>query len=192
MERPIIFNTEMVRAILDDRKTHTRRPLKDWRTIRMRRTVYSDLPSLDRQKAAEGQEYLFTLNRCGAVAAVTPTGLLGVKPGEFDFVLPWFKGRTYLVEKGWNITPEECEIPFAGSGEILGTLKPLGVRLVRLQNITEEEAKLEGVQPALCLPGDRFSYVAGFGQLWESIYHDTKNAWDANPWVWDIGFWRVP
>lgn len=76
------------------------------------------------------------------------------------------------------------------------TLDVLAVRVERLQDITEEDAKAEGA-PCEFAPGwyiDAFGalmgrqYRYGFAALWESI--NGRESWMANPWVWVIGFKR--
>ncbi|MPN12300.1 hypothetical protein SDC9_159616 [bioreactor metagenome] len=66
-------------------------------------------------------------------------------------------------------------------------LEVTGVRVERLQQITEEDAKAEGApmknSPAAHLTG----YRRGFQELWES----TDGDWAANPWVWVIDFKRI-
>lgn len=75
-----------------------------WRTadegdlrIVVRHRVDSDaIPGQPRISAYPGQALSAKLNRHGAVSAVVGADLLGVKPGEFDFLCPLATGRTYL------------------------------------------------------------------------------------------------
>jgi hypothetical protein len=68
------------------------------------------------------------------------------------------------------------------------------VRVQRLQEISEEDAKAEGVMPS---PGGMWSAADGqagtspqaaFAILWQSI--NGPGAWDANPWVYALTFER--
>jgi hypothetical protein len=73
-----------------------------------------------------------------------------------------------------------------------------GVRVERVQDITDADAIAEGVQawprsywiadvkgkPIACLSGPR----AGFAQLWDSINKKRGFGWDVNPWVWRTEF----
>lgn len=72
------------------------------------------------------------------------------------------------------------------------------VRVERLNEISEEDAKAEGVSPVaeepfrdacgdLVVPAGR--YRNGYRELWESINGD--GSWDANPWVWVLSFKRI-
>lgn len=86
------------------------------------------------------------------------------------------------------------------------TLEVTGVRLERLQDISEEDARAEGVE----LSADPFTYGwkqyeetesaaemvtyhssarESFASLWRSI--NGADSWDANPWVWVVEFKRV-
>ena len=82
------------------------------------------------------------------------------------------------------------------------TLEIISVRVERLNNITEEDAKAEGVdfgfwhpqQGVFSEPTDEEDeqnscFRDGFGFLWESIHG--PGSWDANPWVWVIEFKEV-
>jgi hypothetical protein len=66
------------------------------------------------------------------------------------------------------------------------TLEITEVRMQRLHDISEEDARAEGAPPGLNPDGSGESYVAGFGDLWESIHG--PSGWNANPWVWAITF----
>lgn len=95
------------------------------------------------------------------------------------------------------------------------TLEVTEVRVQRLQEISEEDAKAEGVtligdvgcpcegpkdDPGPHLPGCRFShldvdpddepYRASFAVLWDAI-NGKRAAWESNPWLWVISFKRL-
>ena len=71
------------------------------------------------------------------------------------------------------------------------TLEVTGVRVERLQDISEEDAKLEGADGAKYLGQgfDQCVYREAFRALWESI--NGTDSGDVNPWVWVIDFKRV-
>jgi hypothetical protein len=80
------------------------------------------------------------------------------------------------------------------------TLEITGVRVERLQDISEADAAAEGVPPVgdllpdysdtyLTPKGDFATAKVAFQRLWESIYK--PESWQANPWVWVIEFRRV-
>ena len=67
-----------------------------------------------------------------------------------------------------------------------------GVRVERLQDITEEDARAEGVTPApFCKSGRpaRQEHVEAFESLWREI--NGAESWGANPWVWVVSFKRI-
>lgn len=63
------------------------------------------------------------------------------------------------------------------------TLRVTGLRVEQLQDITEDDAKAEGVDPVAD------SYVTGFCHKWHEI--NGPDSWAANPWVWVVEFERV-
>lgn len=69
------------------------------------------------------------------------------------------------------------------------TLEITDVRVERLRDLSDEDAKSEGIIPSAggVLPG--WEYRINFRDLWMDIY-GTDN-WEANPWVWVIEFKRV-
>jgi len=70
------------------------------------------------------------------------------------------------------------------------TLEITSIRVERLLDISEEDAKAEGTTSSgVGFDLDHLKYRAGFQTLWESI--NGAGSWDANPWVWVIEFKRV-
>lgn len=63
-------------------------------------------------------------------------------------------------------------------------LEITGVRVERLQSISEEDAKAEGVDPALPVADKR--WVCAYQRLWASI--NGAGSWELNPWVWVLDF----
>lgn len=71
------------------------------------------------------------------------------------------------------------------------TLEITGVRVERLQDISEADARAEGVEPIAThnRPGAIATCYGAYGLLWDEI--NGAGAWDANPWVWAIDFRKV-
>lgn len=75
------------------------------------------------------------------------------------------------------------------------TLEVTGVRVERLQDISEADAMAEGAPSAdlasgrECIFPHQGTHRWGFWLLWESI--NGPGSWDANPWVWAVSFKRV-
>jgi len=72
------------------------------------------------------------------------------------------------------------------------------VRVERVQDISEEDAKAEGAIPiyphdGIMYPDEPLSeyhYRRGFQKLWDSI-NKAKHPWSSNPWCWCIGFRKI-
>ena len=69
-------------------------------------------------------------------------------------------------------------------------LEITNIRVKRVQEISEADAKAEGAEPEIVLPGDATSYVAGFYWLWDRINFKRGYGWEKNPWCWVIEFRR--
>lgn len=203
-ERGMIFNAEMVRAILDGRKTQTRRPVK--------------FPVHDKNLGCElaGNEL------AGELSAGNYLNSAFGKSGDRIWVRETFcpvDDTQYGGEKwvdyratpryeashpaGWDSAPNDAEalkwrpsihMPRWASRILL---EITGVRVERLNSISQEDAQAEGLEltgwrPTYSDPdsgGEVMTPYDNFAQLWESIY-GAEN-WQANPWVWVIEFKRV-
>lgn len=208
-DRPILFNGPLVRAILEGRKTVTRRPVKATK-------AHADgFMMLDHGKGwwpynafgdfasdHEGMEY----------PIACPYGKLG------DWL--WVRETCFINDYREASVPEQeradCEIhyradgipDFEGEEELIRwrpsihmprwasriLLEVTDVRVERLQDITEEQALAEGIKKHSdggyhVEDGKHFSDspVESFACLWSSVGGD----WDANPWVWCVSFKRI-
>lgn len=219
IERGILFNSEMVRAIRDGRKTETRRPVKflpghetppvgfgtdaapmscDW--IQGRPAWFSSTfggcqcaPCARAQLAFEGnilwvKETFIAGKAVGGYAGRAGSDQ-GIDGPTIDVIYRADDGENECGAGPW--TPS-IHMP-RGMARIL--LEVTDVRVERLQAITEEGAKAEGVEPK---PGRRIypgsgaarvqSYRDGFMQTWDQIYADKGLGWSENPWVWVYEF----
>lgn len=172
-ERPILFNSEMVRAILDGRKSQTRRVITDQSVISIR-------PDGKLGKAQPRCKY----GQPGDRLWVRETWAQHPEvPGEWMYradrgvdyqgaaqgLFKWIPS-IHMIRKASRIT-----------------LEIESVRVERVQEITPNDCRAEGI-------GDDFNDVGArycFGQLWNSINEHRGFGWDVNPWVWAITFRRV-
>ena len=243
-ERPILFNSEMVRAILDGRKTQTRRIWK--------------MPSWAEWDLQEGGE------KSGNLIPKDPKN--GAWYSVDEVACPYGEtGDRLWVRETWRIGAWDCEtggiavdyradesarrewinIEYGDDGEEFDRyvadsiqdcidagfecdadggyrwepgqspcrwrssihmprwasriqLEITGIRVERLQDISEADAMAEGIDAALCAELTTKSPWVGicapaavhaYAALWESI--NGTGSWDANPWVWVIEFCRI-
>jgi hypothetical protein len=165
-ERPILFSGAMVRAILDGRKSQTR--------MNFHRCPYGAVgdrlwvretwaASLD----SDGdmcKPFLYRATYDEAVYGQLKASFSDRATEIWDVV-----GNT-----GWR---PSIHMPRWASRL---TLEVTGVRVERVQDISEADAKAEGVKSA-----------AEFCALWDEINGARGYGWDANPWVWVVEFKRV-
>lgn len=211
-ERPILLNAEMVRAVLNGSKTQTRRIIQSAAKNMQSRghEVISHRAPGDKWYG----DYVYSMrNRSGVwqdftneqFLAKCPFGVVGdrlwVREAFAAFDADWcFPGRPHDLKDGpW---PNIIYPADGGKEPPKGTCRPsihmprwasritleiTGVRVERLADISEEDAKAEGAPAECCVIGDK--HFLGFRSLWRSIYG--ADSWQANPWVWVIEFKRV-
>lgn len=211
-ERPVLFKAEMVRAILDGRKTQTRRIVKAKDSEPERCiTLKTLMRNIQEWRQQEGR--WFGIDGWDTlVFADCPYGQVGdhlwVKetwtPDHADFY-PHFPlcyradfGPEYERENGkvWS-SEQNAWFPFKWRPSIFMprwasriTLEITSVRVERLREISEQDAASEGVKWRTGNPGECRTCARGaFMDLWESI--NGKDSWAANPWVWCIEFKRL-
>ena len=178
-ERPIVFSAPMVRAILDGRKTMTRR------------VVRSPIVGGGRFDGLEpGGMAMFTTG-CLYRKVQCPYGCAGDRLWVRE---TWKHAARSPV--WYRATDEgECEGPWTTpifmprwASRIM--LEITGLRVERVQEISESDAKAEGCSSSDPDSGDNPTYRRYFQELWESI-NGKKHPWANNDWVWVITFKRV-
>ena len=200
--RPIIFSAPMIRALLDGKKTQTRRivkPQPEW----MQTDALGSVATIGRSTGMA--EALCPYGRAGDLLWVREVwalcgSLANVRPKDFEFPhIVLRDGLRYQSDDdGYDGTVQywrpSIHMPRWASRL---TLRLTDVRIERLQEISEADAQAEGITgphyvgyQAYFLPGDskpRYSCAtAAFECLWESLHG--PDSWSANPWVWALTF----
>jgi hypothetical protein len=204
---PILFNIEMVKAILNGKKTCTRRIVKGYipTDAEFGYTAFTPKDAISCRGTFETdhQEY-----------------------GEKFFKLPYQPGDILYVRETWSeiknadgshkkyVYKASDQYPFGESRYIIKFnwkpsihmpkeaariwLKVTNVRVERLQNITEAEAILEGATNNIAFihsPDNEYDHIHTAREHFIDIWNSTikkggidKYGWDANPFVWVIEF----
>nr|DAI71620.1 MAG TPA: ASCH domain protein [Caudoviricetes sp.] len=206
--KPILFNTEMVRAILDGRKTCTRRLVKflpgensQWTGyIKDGLMLYNgrNEPCIIKAPYQPGDTLYVRETWCGL-----PVNEAGHMRGHTIY---YYKADGELRPKGWRGTWHPSIHMPKEAARIW--LKVTDVKVERLQEITEEQACMEGTDPwdEVCYENNGWhptfsdpdsggdpNMVNGFHKLWNSTIKKSdldRYGWDANPYVWVIEFER--
>jgi hypothetical protein len=204
IEKPILFSGPMVRAILEGRKTVTRRALP---------TPIGSYYQDDDGRWFDAWEY--GREPCGAATGEAE------KPIKYD-LLPgdhlWVREALYRAhpdvvgysadgewhpDANWVWPRDSLRAMYCPRGLSRITLEVTGVTVERLQDITEEGADREAfggefphrVMPELFPDGElsgNLSIPECFARLWDSINAKRPGgAWDDNPWVAAISFKRL-
>ncbi|RZG79657.1 hypothetical protein [Acinetobacter venetianus] len=210
-ERPILFNTAMVQAILSGNKTQTRRIVKPQPEVCDDARGGHWWPSSDVQSMVHVEKELQDYEGFwrGLIDDCNPFGAKGDRLWVRE---SWYQkgtvGRTY---------PDDDEYQFFGHRQAAYVadgdapkdwtfkkrpsihmprwacrliLEITNIRIERLQNITTEDAKAEGfdysTHPSAIEMGYAIGAKTNFRFTWEQIYG--QNEWNKNPWVWVVEF----
>jgi len=213
--KPILFNTEMVRAILDGRKTCTRRIVKGFipDDAIWGYTVFTPKGYISCRgtfPVGYGEKFFKLPYQKGDILYVRETWCRYGKLDDFDHVIEGTEKYYYLTD-GANPTPYNCFlVQRNGYDEYKDTpvwhpsihmpkeaariwLKVKDVLVERLQGIDGKGCVKEGIEEEpLKDVGEEF--VKGmYHDLWDSTIKKSdidRYGWDANPWVWVIEFER--
>lgn len=199
IERPILFSGPMVRAIVDGRKTQTRRAVKPQDTV-----VTDDdgvVIHLHGERCPGFCDFACSPPKC-------PFGVVGDRL--------WVRESLRLDEAGWLYAADDEPVSSASeeASEWMATLPAkrvhcpsihmprwacritlgvIAVRVERLQEIGEADCRSEGVDAddiGKCgVPC--YSARQNFERLWDSINAKRDYPWSSNPWVWVLEFKRV-
>jgi hypothetical protein len=195
--RPILFSTPMIQALLAGRKTQTRRIVKP------QPISYHNSGGANSSWQTKG--YCVGGKAEGVIASMLercPHGkqgdLLYVKEAVGLFSCPAGEEGRYVADgaaacDAWPWKRAALPSMFMPRGLSRLTLEITGVRVERLQEISDEDSIAEGV---VCCPtegryncdGDKYTmpYRAKYRGIWISI--NGKGSWEENPWVWVLEF----
>lgn len=208
--KPILFSTAMVQAILEGRKTQTRRVIKPkpddgglWNDDEFPRSINSELTGWNGtvDETGESKEFKPKYQK-GDILWVRETfSVEGNTTRNYSFKadLPeWMDAKGIAKWKPSIFMPKAAARIF---------LKVISVRAERLHDVTWNDAMAEGIQvkydkdnpeqplykfyPCNDLRDNTYleNPVASFCSLWKSI--NGLESWDSNPWVWVYEFERI-
>ncbi len=220
-ERPILFSAPMVQAILEGRKTQTRRMCKPGFSLDM-------MPS----ELQEHYDVLGWVDIGGFIIPPCPHGQVG----DQLWVREKFKVSAFSMGYQNENNPDDFECPTATVNYAFGAseyreliqdaemgiddvsqakrafsksgwspsihmprwasriqLEITGIRVERLQDISEEDADKEGVEMSPLSHSERTDFngcqIKAFEKLWTSI--NGAVSWKSNPWVWVVEFIKL-
>ena len=204
--KPILFNTAMVNAILDGRKTTTRRIIKvntdldfigcsstggDFDTVAFGKGCYEkilDAKIIERVKAPYMPGDIFYVRETWGISNPLGDFARNNRTAEYVYKAGYSKGERIPMareqEKNLGVWKPSIHMPKVAARIFL---KVTSVRVERLQSIDYEAVKHEGIKAGYD------GWIKEWSTLWDSTVNKKdidKYGWNANPYVWVIEFER--
>jgi hypothetical protein len=209
-EKPIIFSTPMVQAILDGRKTQTRRVVKPQpeQGMKIIGPEWFEPTVIDGHGEEEPGKPIFgiyaDIDDWGLKAPYQPGDILWVRETWQPLVnsdgitvgYHYFTGQVVWIKEELILNIQEplkwkpsIHMPREAARIFL---KVKDVRVERVQDISRWDVNAEGC-PFRCESDDGMpeKQLKWFANLWDSLNAKRGYSWDSNPWVWVIEFERV-
>jgi hypothetical protein len=218
-ERPILFSAPMVRALLDGRKTQTRRVVKPQpptakdfphSVFGLSRSIADGVKMFSLDDAEHLPKHPTDWDLCGSVGVARDAGFprryrcpYGA-PGD----VLWVRETLKRAPDVWTYAADGAEVGWPARQGLAGKtpntvvsihmprdacrlrLRITDVRVERLNDISEVDALAEGIPADLMeWDGRPTTPVEGYASLWNHI--NGPGSWDANPWVWAVSFERI-
>ena len=214
-EKPILFNTEMVKAILAGQKTSTRRvtKFKPYTSLNETNGDFEICEPITQNFFKCRDNFIrWAISKCrykvGDILYVRETFCSNYFDDSFQnrnaYKADYDKSKVgdCVPEPKWRPSihmPKEVARIF---------LKVTDVKVQQIQDITEDEAKAEGATPQIWYQpygtkdegeqryiGDivrqEINYVTGFAHIWDKTVNKKEYAFQSNPWVWAIEFQKL-
>lgn len=207
-ERPVVLSEPEVRAILAGRKVQFRRPAKLTDTGRVKEPYGHRNWHLEDPDAALASPYGQPCDRLWVRETWATSQDYDHIPlrdaGFYSRDSIWYRAECEDVHPGRGVwRPPSCMPRWASRL----TLEITSVRVQRLQDISEEDAQDEGVEPMRITEEDiaeatsdsiedrlvralgpgEFPHRFAFELYWQDIY-GKRAPWSSNPWVWVVSF----
>jgi hypothetical protein len=202
-EHGIIFSGPMVRAILEGRKTQTRRIVKfskpftnssSWSYVYKSKDGGFAWTDVDETCLNHNGMFEVIISRPGKQC---PYGTIGDRIWVKENFWMDQSGGVWIYKAGTlNVSDPDWPPTNCGGTSVPSifmprwasriTLEITNIRVQRLQEITEEDIKAEGLSHL-----NKLGYHYAFGQGWNHLNEKRGFRWDSNPWVWAISFKRI-
>ena len=216
--KPILFSTPMVQAILDGRKTQTRRVIKHTGNSMHYGKLLCDWGLSEKPYMKDGLLY-WELQ-----TAVDDSWVFEIKPKYQPGDILWVRETWgHIAHPNYNQGGYDEWFVYKASkqGELPEDfkwrpsihmpreaarifLKVTNIRVEKVQDITEDDVIAEGMNAGICQNCGKNSYpepcgcenpqpeyIGAFAYLWNIINKKRGYGWSKNPWVWVIEFERV-
>ena len=209
--RPILFSGEMVRAILEGRKTQTRRVIKPqpananyWTSVDKAffPNTYTASPSFLKCPYGQKDDRLWVRETWATIKEYDDLKPSAIPKGSASWPMVYYGAWTGAARESSNRGKWRPSI-FMPRWASRITLEVTDVRVEQVQNISAVDAMWEGIEKAhhpinkktIEALGDKsatgLAVIEDFCLLWDSINAKRGYSWESNPWVWAVEFQRV-